>query len=426
MALTNDQKVTYLANVILIARADGKLSPHETDAIESIQKSIGAKKTELNKAHKVAEAQNYEMSPVGHWTDKTKNLEDIIYVSMIDGSVDQAEKPLIIGFARQINVSQDQINIIVRDVRNVISSGTSSALCPSCRAKIQSNVKFCPECGASIADVAEKKAVSVSYEIPKSGIVIEFAESTASGFAHAVQNQQIAPINATCLKGKTSWYIAAWPSKEIIQAMKLVENLKGMRNRKVYVDGEEFRWDEVFGFAWCARQRNTAYRPMEYCFGLDEKRLNIWGCKQAQMDWAEWSDWLGYGSFSNKGLLKNQVCFVFDKNRIRHELETNLFKCRFCPHLRFDLIEAVLKELPDEVTPSEKGPWVYKRDYNETPESIKIKVESSEGGYTYTDEYYSSGVAPKSVALGLGILRKAFQSCGFDIPEVKGILEFKG
>ena len=90
------------------------------------------------------------------------------------------------------------------------------------------------------------------------------------------------------------------------------------------------------------------------------------------------------------------------------------------------MIEAVLKELPDEVTPSEKGPWVYKRDYNKTPGSIKVKVENSEGGYTYTDEYYSSGVAPKSVALGLGILRKAFQSCGFDVLKVKGILEFKG
>lgn len=425
MALTNDQKVTYLANLILIARADGKLSPHETDAIESIQKSIGARKAELNKAYKVAEAQNYEMSPVGHWTDKTKNLEDIIYVSMIDGSIDQTEKPLIIGFARQINVSQDQINIIVRDVKNIILSGTSAILCPNCGAKIQSNVKFCPECGASIADIAEKKAVAVSYEIPKSGIAIEFSESTASGFTHAVQNQQAAPINATCLKDKKSWYLAAWPSNEITKTMKLVENLKGMRNRKVYVDGEESRWDEVFGFAWCARQRNTAYKPMEYCFGLDEKSLNIWGCKQARMDWAEWSDWLGYGSFRNKRL-PNQVCFVFDKNRIRHELETNLFKYRFCPYLRFDLIEAVLKELPDEVTPSEKGPWVYKRDYNETPGSIKVKVENSEGGYTYTDEYYSSGVAPKSVVLGLRILRKAFQSCGFDVLEVKEILEFKG
>jgi len=426
MTLTYEEKITYLANVVLVARADGKLSPIETEAIEKIQKTIGARKTELNKAYKVAETQDYEINPVGHWADKIKNLEDIVYVSMVDGLMDEKEKPQIIKFAKQINITQEQIKFIVGDVKNEISSISSETTCPNCRAVIKSIAKFCPECGSSIQELSEKKAVSVSYEIPKSGIAIEFSESTAAGFAHAIQDQQKAPFNSTCLKGKKTWYLASWPKEEILQVTKLVDNLKGMRNRKVYVDGAESRWDEVFGFSWCAGERNSAYIPMEYCFGLDEKRLNIWGCKQARMDWTEWSDWFGYGSFKDTGLLNKRVIFVFNKKRIRHELETNLYKCKFCPYLRFDLIEAVLKELPDEVTPTDKGPWVYKQDYNESPGSIKVKVKTSDGGYTYTDEYYSSGVVPKSVTFGIGILKKAFNACGYKMAEAKGLLEFKG
>ena len=85
-----------------------------------------------------------------------------------------------------------------------------------------------------------------------------------------------------------------------------------------------------------------------------------------------------------------------------------------------------MKELPDEVTPTDKGPWIYKRDYNESPGSIKVKVKTSEGGYIYTDEYYSSGVVPKSVTIGIDILKKAFKSCGYKMAEAKGLLEFKG
>ena len=426
MALTHEEKITYLANVVLVARADGKLSPKEVEAIEKIQKSIGARKTELNKAYKTAESQGYKINPVGHWVDKIKNLEDIVYVSMVDGSVDEREKPEILKLAKQINITQEQIKFILSDVKDEISSISSETTCPNCKVVIKGNAKFCPECGSSIQEVSEEKAVSVSYEIPKSGIAVEFSESTAAGFAHAIKDQQKAPLNSTCLKGKKTWYLASWPKEEILQVTQLVDNLKGMRNRKVYVDGAESRWNEVFGFYRCAGERKSAYRPMEYCFGLGEKRLNIWGCKQAMMDWTEWSDWFGYGSFENTGLLNKRVNFVFDKKRIRHELETNLYKCKFCPYLRFDLIEAVLKELPDEVTPSDKGPWLFKRDYNETPGSIKVKIKTSEGGYTYTDEYYSSGVVPNSVPVGLDILKKAFKVCGYKMSETKDLLEFKG
>lgn len=426
MTLSNEQKVLYLANVIAMARADGQLSPVEEAAIEVVQKSIGARKTELNKAFSQAEKEQFQPTPVGFWSNKIKNLEDIIYVSMIDGVVDNLEKKLLLSFAKQIQISQDQLNLIISDVKNEIATTAVDISCPNCKAKISKSVKFCPECGVETQKAFESETVAVSYEIPLSGIAIEFAESTASSFSHAVQNHQNAPINKTCVKGKKTWYLASWPKNNISLAQELVGNLKGIRNRKVYVDGKESQWDDVFGFSWCFNSRKSAYRPNEYCFGLDEKQLNVWGCKQTRMDWTEWADWFGYGAFKDKGMFNNQVSFVFDKKRIRHELETNLFKYRFCPHLRFKLIEAVIDSLPDEVSPSEKGSWGYKKDYDESPGSILVKVKTKEDGYTYTDEYYSSGVIPNSIDVGLKLLKNAFKTCGYPASITKSILEYKG
>ncbi|MBT7973608.1 MAG: zinc-ribbon domain-containing protein [Candidatus Marinimicrobia bacterium] len=424
MALTDEERIKYLANVVSAARADGQISPRENEAISNIQKNIGAKKTEINKAHTVAESPGFEMQPVGIFSDRVKNLEDIIYISLVDGRLDKEEKRLVLAFVKTIGITQSQINTILKEVKSNLSSAGATS-CPNCGASIKGTVKFCPHCGSAVAEADKKKAVSVGYELPRAGISVEFAESTASGFAHAVQVAQTAPINATAVKGKKTWYMASWPSNHISETTKLVENLKGMRNRKVYIDGVEAKWDEVFGFTSCAEQRNTAYRPLEYCFGLDEKSLNIWGCKQSCMDWTDWADWFGYGAFKKIGLLKNQVVFVFDKKRIRHELQTNLYRFRFCPHLRFDLIEAVLEVLPDEVKPTEKGPWTYKRDYNESPGSIQVKMKVVEDEYTYNEEFSSSGVVPKDSDLSIDILKKAFQNMGVAGNEIKGILAYK-
>lgn len=144
------------------------------------------------------------------------------------------------------------------------------------------------------------------------------------------------------------------------------------------------------------------------------------------MDWTKWSDWFSYGSFRKGGLLKSGYVFAFDKKRIRHELETNLYKFRFCPHLNFKLIEAVFANLPDEVEVKPKGDWAYKRDYEESPGSIKIKEKTVEGGYSYTDEYHTSGVEPRTPAIGLAILKKAFGSSGVNSQGLKGVLSYRG
>tara|TARA_R110002096_G_scaffold195568_1_gene378218 strand:- start:1910 stop:3193 length:1284 start_codon:yes stop_codon:yes gene_type:complete len=424
--INDDEKLLYLANLIAVARADGAISPNEAETIHSAQKRIGARKTMLRKAESIAEAPDYVPSPVGPLSTKIANLEDMVLVSLIDGAIDQAEKPVVVTFARDVGVTNDQLAVIVAQAKDAIAESDATRTCPSCSASAPVDAKFCPKCGGSLEQSDKEAAVPVAYNIPSEGIAIEFAESTASGFADAVTRAQGAPVSGTCVKGKKTWYLAAWPKEEIADAVVLVKDLKGMRNRKVWIDGRESRWDEVFGFTWCCEQRRSAYRPAEYCFGIDEKRLNIWGCKNTRMEWAKWSDWFSYGSYKKGGMLKNHNVFVFDKERIRHELETSLFQFRFCPYMNFNLIEAVLELFPDEAEIKPRGAWDYKEDYDESPGSIRVKEKVNDGGYTYTKEFYSSGVVPRSPDLGIKILVKALKSCGGDDAFVAGLLAYHG
>lgn len=426
MNLSDDEKITYLANLLTVSRADGSVSPNETQAIESAQKRIGARKTALKKADAIAQSEGFVPAVVGSFSVRIANLEDMMLVSLADGVLDQAEKPLVLAFAKKVGITNEQLQLILKEVQASLSSSEATRACPSCSANVPRDAKFCPECGGSLELSDKAAAVAVEYEIPSIGVAIEFAESTASGFVDAVRKAKTAPENTECVKGKKTWYMAAWPKEQISEAAKLVENLKGMRNRKVWVDGKESHWDDVFGFTWCSEQRDTAYRPIEYCFGIDDKRLNLWGCKNARMDWTKWSDWFSYGNFKKGGFLKTGHTFIFDKKKIRHELETNLFRFRFCPHINFKLIEAVLEQLPDEVEAKSKGDWRYKEDYDESPGSIKIKEKIVEDGYTYTKEFHSSGVVPWDSTVGLKILKKAFQSTGVEEEELTGVLSYRG
>jgi len=406
----------YLANVLAVARADNVLSPQEESALEAARCEIMAKKKDLRDAEKLAADQNYELTPVGLFSDRVRNLEDMVLVAMVDGELDDTEKRRLTLFAKQIGVTQGQIRVIVSDVKHRLKVKTATVSCPSCSAQITASSKFCPQCGASVEPQAAAASTKLEFEYPDNGISIEFAESTSASFDTALSAASDAPHFQECIRSKKRWFLATWPRDQIVSAAKLAEALKGLRNRKAHLDGTEVSWDELFGFVWCMGRREAAFKPAEYCFGVDEKRINLWGCKQVRMDWTEWADWFSYGRFRKKDV------FVFDKARIRHELENNLHAFRFCPFLRPTLIEAVFQLLPDDVRVSERKGWQYKRSYEETPNSIRIVQKEQQDGFVMTNEFNSDGVSPFGYKAAKYILTKAFQACGINDVNIRAVV----
>ncbi len=396
----------YLANVWAVACADNIISDSERAAVEEVCSGIGGKKSDLKKAETLAQSEAFAPRPIGRFSDKVQNIEDMIYVSLADGELGEDEIAKIIPFITKLGLSQDIADIMIAEGQARVASKQAITTCPQCDASIAGGAKFCPECGAQIlATAPSEAAVQVEFNYPSRGISVEFAESSSANFETALAIAQAAPDFQVCEKSRKQWHLATWPEDQIAGALTLVVALDGLRNRKAYVNGESVQWDEVFGFGWCFQRRQQAYRPAEYCFGVDEDRLNIWGCRQAGMDWTSWADWLGYGQFKKKDV------FVFDENRIRHELQTNLYKVRFCPCLRSEFVSTVLRLFPNQVQVSDRSGWSYKKEYEQGPNSMKVVEKQVQDGFAYKDEFWTSGVSPVGCAAAIDILKQALKQC---------------
>lgn len=400
--------ISFLANIVLVAYADGKLSKAELGLLESIRGDLKIKKGDLTAAIKSVEHGQYKMVPVGSFPDQVKNLELILRVAYVDDDLSEAEDLFVKEFAQAAGVSAEQLGRMRSEIMAALNE--QGKLCGSCGADADVDARFCPKCGNNLSmadDIAH-----IAMKIPEKGLAIEFAESTAAVFPKALEIAKVSSGFQSCQKNKKIWYLATYPSDALADATPLCVALSGIRNRRLYIDGKETPWDEVFGFVWCAERRSTAYRPVEYCFGKDENRINPWGCRQANMDWSEWSRWFCYGQWEKGGIFGGKILWRFDKDRIRHELATNLFRYRFCPHLHTDLSSAVLKHLPETINPESDHAWGYRRAYEQVPGSIKVVEKETSGSITFKNEYWSDGVSPNGNMAFNDIFTKALNDLG--------------
>ena len=148
--MNNEEKVAYLANVILIASADGNLSPEEAEAIEELRMQIGAEKMVLKQALESVVQGKHNMAPVGRYSEKVKNLEDMVYVAIIDGMLSESEKPEILSFAKAIKMTQNQLTEIFSEAKDRVQLKKAGLHCAGCQREIPPVSKFCPYCGAKV------------------------------------------------------------------------------------------------------------------------------------------------------------------------------------------------------------------------------------------------------------------------------------
>ncbi|QPJ60367.1 MAG: zinc ribbon domain-containing protein [Candidatus Nitronauta litoralis] len=413
------EPIPFLANIALVAFVDGSISSSELGQIEAIRKELKIKKSDFNSALKLVEQNNHHLMLVGTFADQVKNLELMLRVAYADDDLEPKEASLIVSFCKLINITQVQLNKIKKEVLSNLKE--CGRLCPKCKISLDASAKFCKECGLEFAEPVIEK--NIEFDIPKSGLAIEFADSSAASFQNALKIAKSLNGFKSCLKNKKNWYLASYKSGDLNESLELVEALSGIRNKNVYVDGKKEVWNEVFGFSWCATQRATAYRPDEYCFGKEDNRLNPWGCKQARMEWTDWANWFEFGSWEKKGISKKKNYWKFDKEKIGHELRSNLFRFRFCPHISYEILEESIRQLPEIIEPEAENDWDYNRDYEQTPGAIKIVLKEKEDGYVYTDEYWARGVRPKGLKGLEMLLKKVFLKLGLDKNKVEKLLK---
>ena len=146
--MIKEDKVLYLANVASISTVDGEVSPLEAQAIECVREEIGASEEDLRKALTSVAHGDHQITPVGRFSDRVRNLEDMIFVSLSDGELSKPEKPEVISFAKSIMITQDMITKILSESKIRLASQKAFMICTSCNNEISTGSKFCPQCGA--------------------------------------------------------------------------------------------------------------------------------------------------------------------------------------------------------------------------------------------------------------------------------------
>ena len=300
-----------------------------------------------------------------------------------------------------------------------MNESASTILCPQCNQSSPADAHFCPNCGKPLVS-------SENYQIPETGYAIEFADSTAANFSTALEKAKQSFRYETCLKSRKKWHIAVFNGDQFLSVTELAESLEGIRNRKIYINGKEEGWWGVFAFLSCFSRRKTSYKPEEYCFGVEFRQLNLWGCTQLSMDWNDWAVWLSYGSFQKSNKDKNSYVLIFDKPRILQELNQKLYRYRFCPHLNTNLIQTILELLPNEVEVSPfTEEWSFRSSSEKVPGSITIYENHGEPGTgaSWSSTYSVFGVQPRENQLAIKILKEAFARCGIQKPKVDDFLK---
>lgn len=272
-------------------------------------------------------------------------------------------------------------------------SNQQEIVCPNCKYKNEPNSKFCQECGTQLIEKPKNKKTPkveiIEQSIPEFGITVEFKYSTSQTFEFAVEEAKKFNSFQQIGEDKKVIYRVTVTDDEIETLEPLLENLKGWRNRKVYHNGEKVQWDSMFSYQWCYGQRKASYKPELYCFGYENNYdYNLWGCIQTRLNFTEHSELFTYGKFLNT---KGE--WEFDKDRISHMLEKNLFRYRFCPAMNLELVKDVLLAFPDKVNPSKDKDWKFIRNYH-SQDGLKI---TEKGSFGYVDEYYVNGAAPASM-----------------------------
>lgn len=189
-------------------------------------------------------------------------------------------------------------------------------------------------------------------------IRIEFSRSLSPRFSIALQEARKHP---SFVQSGNTYNVTL--SRE--EAYRMAELLKGLRSRRVFVDGKEAPWDEVFHYCGCYALRRLAYDPEEYCLGDSRHApaINPWGCIQAIMPLSGSAEWLSWGCFDLDGT------FIFDKKKIRHYLIANTHRYRFCPALRIDAMLRILEAFPETANPRVNPDWQALAGYGVAPSS---------------------------------------------------------
>ena len=115
--MTKDEQIQYLANIFYVARADGRVSTLEDSMVEELSKGINAGYLETRNALDLSMAKDFTFTFPKRFSDRIRNLEDMLCVAYCENGLDDMEKKVIVDFAKQIGITQKEIDVIRKETK---------------------------------------------------------------------------------------------------------------------------------------------------------------------------------------------------------------------------------------------------------------------------------------------------------------------
>ena len=124
--MTQDQQIQYLANIYYLARADKDFQVEEDYLLQDIAKGIGASYLETRKALDLSMADDFKIKLPAVFSDRIRNLEDMLMVAYYDKTLQEMEKKIITAYAKHLDITKEQFQTVQQEVKKRLQDRTKS------------------------------------------------------------------------------------------------------------------------------------------------------------------------------------------------------------------------------------------------------------------------------------------------------------
>ncbi|MDY6862169.1 MAG: TerB family tellurite resistance protein [Thermodesulfobacteriota bacterium] len=115
------EKKSAVKNIVAVMLADGKITPQEQQFLSMVCKRVGVSDKELKEILK--KPQNVKFIPAKSERDRLFQLMDVVYMMIVDGTIDRREMALCVTIATQLGFRPLSVVDIVNNIVAKIKQG---------------------------------------------------------------------------------------------------------------------------------------------------------------------------------------------------------------------------------------------------------------------------------------------------------------
>ena len=115
--MKKEEIVKYLANIYAVVASDGDVERMEERLFGDISREIRAGYFERKQAIEMVDKKSMPIQLDTRWSDKIRNLEDMLLAAYCNGVLEPLEKKLIVDYAKHLDISQKQLNAIREEAK---------------------------------------------------------------------------------------------------------------------------------------------------------------------------------------------------------------------------------------------------------------------------------------------------------------------